>query len=173
MKKIMTLAVGIATVVPTLLAITLQNAPRGSVVQTGDKTVVVNTAAPKYSLSEAIDLCIADLTTRGQPVTVGAVKNRLMRMPASDVDLGVSGLAQTVREAIETYEAKQLKTVAAPDPKAYAKSESFVTAYADWKKKSLTTAQRDALRKKLGAEAKFVREAKKEAAQLWTEAQAK
>jgi len=148
-------------------AITVQNAGRSTVVRGDSGTVVVNTAAPKYSLNEAIGICIEELTERGEKVTTGAVKNRLQRMSASDVDLNVSGLSRTIREVVEAHEAKSARESPAPDPSKYDKREEFVSAYADWKSRSLTPAERRDLHARMGAEAKFRRTAKAEAEKLW------
>jgi len=154
----------------TLSAITIQNEPKAVVVQDGKGTVVVNTAAPKYSLNEAIDLCIGQLVARGEKVTTGAVKNHLQRMPKSDVDLDVSGLSRTIREAVEAYEAKNAKDTPAPDAAKYDKREKFVADYADWKWQGLAPAKRKELHGRMGAESKYRREAKAEAEKLWKEA---
>lgn len=148
-------------------AITVQNAGNATVVRGNDGTVVVNTAAPKYSLNEAIELCIRELEQRGEKVTSGTVKNRLQRMPRSDVDLNVKGLSRTVSEVIEAHEARKAKESPAPDPAKYDKREKFVAAYVDWKMSGLTKAERDDLHGRMGAETKFKRTAKDEADKLW------
>lgn len=166
MKKNVLFA-GVVCGVLTLSAITVQNVPSATVVRQGSDTVVVNTAAPKYSLNEAIELSIREITQRGENVTVGAVKNRLQRMPASDVDLNVNGLSRTIREAVEAHEAALARELPAPDPAKYDKREKFVADYAKWKQDALTPAQRKDLHARMGAESKFRSEAKAEAAKVW------
>jgi len=146
-------------------AITVQNVP--STVRSADGTLVVNTAQPKYSMTEAIELCIRELEQRGEKVTTGAVKNRLQRMSKSDVDLNVDGLSRTIREVVEAYDARKAKDLPAPDPAKYNKREKFIAAYLDWKAKSLTPAEKREQHSRMGAEAKFRREAKEEAEGVW------
>lgn len=148
-------------------AITVQNADSPMTLRGNDGTLVVNSAQPKYSLNEAVAVCIRELEQRGEKVTANAVKNRLERMPKSDVDLNASGLSRTVRELVEAYDAEKSKDLPAPDPKKYDRREKFVAAYADWKTKTLTPAQRRELHSRMGAESKFRREAKEEAASVW------
>jgi len=165
MKRMLTTCVALGSLAAA--AITVQNAPNTTVVRGDSGTVVVNTAAPKYSLSEAITQCINELSLRGEEVTVGSVKNRLQRMSASDVDLNVSGLSRTIREAIEAHEAVQAKAVPAPDPAKYDKREKFVADYVAWKTKGLTAAEKKDMRGRMGAEAKFRRATKDEANAIW------
>jgi len=147
-------------------AITVQN-EEPATVRTSDGTLVVNNAAPKYTLNEAIEICIAELEQRGETVSAGSVKNRLQRMPKSDVDLDVKGLARTIREVIEAHEVANRKTLPEPKPADYDTREKFVAAYVEWKTGGLTPSERKALRAKLGGDAKFRNDAKRAADKIW------
>jgi len=131
--------------------------------------VVVRTSPPRYSLNEAIEMCADELEARGETVTSATVKNRLTRMPESDVDLNVDSLSRTIREVLEARDARKAKDSPAPDVAKYTSREKFVADYAAWKMKGLTPAEKKEMHGRMGAETKFKNAAKAEANAIWTE----
>ena len=139
--------------------------PGGTVVE----TVIVN---PKYSVAEAIELCVNDMNERGERVNENNLRKALNRMTAAEVHLPPQkDLNQLIRNAVQKYHARAQKKIMQDNPPPtvadYSSEKEFVAAYVDYKVDHILPYEREQWSRKLGGMNGFRREKKNEAIKIW------
>lgn len=136
------------------------------------ETTVVEVVNPKYSVAEAIELCVNDMNERGEAVNENNLRRALKRMTVAEVLLPPKkDLNQLIRNAVQKYQARAQKKIMQNNPPPavadYGSEKEFVTAYVAYKENNILPYEREQWSRKLGGMNEFRREKKNEAIKIW------
>ena len=133
------------------------------------ETVIVD---PKYSVAEAIELCVNDMNERGEPLNENNLRKALNRMTKAEVLLPPKkDLNQLIRNAVQKYQARVQKKIMQDNPPPvvsdYASEKEFVSAYVDYKEDNILPFEKEQWSRKVGGMNEFRRAMKNEAVKIW------
>ncbi len=138
----------------------------------GIETTVVEVVNPKYSVAEAIELCVNDMNERGEPLNENNLRKALNRMTKAEVLLPPKkDLNQLIRNAVQKYQARAQKNVVLTNPPPvvsdYGSEKEFVSAYVDYKEDNILPFEKEQWSRKVGGMNEFRRAMKNEAVKIW------
>ncbi len=127
---------------------------------------------PKYSVAEAIELCVNDINERGEPLSENNLRKALYRMTKAEVLLPPKkDLNQLIRNAVQKYQARVQKKIMQDNPPPvvsdYRSEKEFVSAYVDYKEDNILPYEKEQWSRKVGGMNEFRRAMKNEAIKIW------